>query len=50
MMSPKEIEAKRLEEEAATKVEIGGGGSGGITKSDMMNEMRSMIQELMGLG
>jgi hypothetical protein len=30
MMSPEETEAKRLEEEAATKVEIGGGGSAGV--------------------
>ena len=36
-------------EEAATKGTIGG-GSGGITKSEMMSEMRIMIQELMGLG
>ena len=44
-MSPEEIEAKRKEEEAATA-----GGSGGITKSEVMSEMRSMILELMGLG
>jgi uncharacterized membrane protein YgcG len=37
-------------EEAAKKTEIDGSGSGGITKSEMMSEMRSMIQELMGLG
>ena len=44
-MSPEEIEAKRKEEEAATA-----SGSGGITKSEVMSEMRSMILELMGLG
>ena len=44
-MSPEEIGAKRKEEEAATA-----GGSGGITKSEVMSEMRSMILELMGLG
>ena len=37
-------------EEAAKKTEIDGNGSGGITKSEMMSKMRSMIQELMGLG
>jgi hypothetical protein len=40
-MSAEEVGAKRGEEEAATKL---------ITKSEMMSEMRSMIQELMGLG
>jgi uncharacterized membrane protein YgcG len=48
-VAPEEMDPKRREEEAATKVTIGG-GSGGITKSEMMSEMRIMIQELMGLG
>jgi hypothetical protein len=48
-MSTEEMDPKRREEEAATKGTIGG-GSGGITKSEMMSEMRIMIQELMGLG
>jgi hypothetical protein len=30
-------------EEATKKTKIDGSGSGGITKSEMMNEMRSMI-------
>ncbi|CAN6347666.1 unnamed protein product [Urochloa humidicola] len=46
-MSPEEIEAKRREEEAAMKAQIGS-GSGGVTRSEMMSEMRSMFQELMG--
>jgi hypothetical protein len=45
-MSTEEMDPKRREEEAATMVTIGG-GSGGITKSEMMSEMRIMIQELM---
>jgi hypothetical protein len=45
-MSTEEMEAKRKEEENAMKTAVGGGGSGGITKS----KMRNMIQELMGLG
>jgi hypothetical protein len=48
-MSTEEMNPKRMEEEAATKGTIGG-GSGGITKSEMMSETRIMIQELMGLG
>jgi hypothetical protein len=48
-MSTEEMDPKRMEEEAATKGTIGG-GSGGITKSEMMSETRIMIQELMGLG
>ena len=45
-MSTEEMNPKRMEEEAATKGTIGG-GSGGITKSEMMSETRIMIQELM---
>jgi hypothetical protein len=41
---------KMSTEEAAKKTEIDGSGLGGITKSEMMSQMRSMIQELMGLG
>ena len=41
-MSTEEMDPKRREEETATKVTIGG-GSGGITKSEMMSEMRIMI-------
>jgi hypothetical protein len=37
-------------EEVAKKTEIDGNGSGEIIKSEMMSEMTSMIQELMGLG
>jgi hypothetical protein len=40
-MSAEEVGAKRGEEEAVTKP---------ITKSEMLSEMRSIIQELMGLG
>jgi hypothetical protein len=40
-MSAEEVGAKRGEEEVVTKL---------ITKSEMMSEMRSIIQELMGLG
>ena len=47
-MNPEEIEAKRKEEEAAKKA-AAVGGSEGITKTEVMSEMRSMIQELMGL-
>jgi hypothetical protein len=41
---------KMSTEEAAKKTGIDGSSSGGITKIEMMSEMRSMIQELMGLG
>jgi hypothetical protein len=53
MMSPEETEAKRLEEEAKKRAMIRGDKEEEdplITKSEMRNEMRSMIQELMGLG
>jgi hypothetical protein len=53
MMSPEEAEARRLEEEAEKRAMIHGDKKEEdrlITKSEMRNEMRSMIQELMGLG
>jgi hypothetical protein len=53
MMSPEEAEAKRLEEEAGKRETIHGDKKEEdplITKSEMRNEMRCMIQELMGLG
>lgn len=53
MMSSEETEAKRLEEEAEKRAMIHGDKKEEdplITKSEMRNEMRSMIQELMGLG
>ncbi|CAN6353263.1 unnamed protein product [Urochloa humidicola] len=46
-MNTEEMEAKRREEEAAMKAQTGS-GSGGVTRSEMMSEMRSMFQELMG--
>jgi hypothetical protein len=50
-MSPEEMEAKRkAEEDEAKKKAEGSAASSLVTKSDMMIEMRSMIQELMGLG
>jgi hypothetical protein len=49
--SLEEMEAKRkAEEDEAKKKAEGSGDSSLVTKSDMMIEMRSMIQELMGLG
>jgi uncharacterized membrane protein YgcG len=49
-MSPEEMEAKRkVEKDEAKKAEASGDGSS-VTKSEMMSEMRSMIQELIGLG
>jgi hypothetical protein len=54
-MSPIEFEAKRLEEESAKRASIEQHGSGKsgedalITKIEMRNEMRCMIQELIGL-
>jgi hypothetical protein len=52
MMSPEETEAKRLEEEAKRAMIHGDKEEEDplITKSEMRNDMRSMIQELMGLG
>ena len=51
MMSPEEIEA--MEKAKAEKEKRTAGGSGGdspITKSEMMSEMRCMIQGLMEAG
>jgi hypothetical protein len=53
-MSPEEMEVKKKAEEAEAKKKAeeteGSGDSSLVTKSEMMSGMRSMIQELMGLG
>jgi hypothetical protein len=56
MMSSEDLETRRFEEEAAKRAANEQHGSGKseedplITKSEMRNEMRCMLQELMGLG
>ncbi|WVZ66156.1 hypothetical protein U9M48_015422 [Paspalum notatum var. saurae] len=51
MMSTEEVEAKRkAKEEDAKKAALDNGNGGSVTKSEMRNEMMSMLQELIGMG